>query len=166
MSAGIPAGGPFKAAVGLHEALSLEHLREVRRLLSSYCLAGEGYCREALRLVREAARLIARARLEDLVDDDKYQGLDAPLLALIRRLRDVYEAYLSGTMALAGENPVVYFKWSASIEGVPYEDGDIAIVKPSTAFKAVACGAAEPLEGLLPGLHALQERLKAPSRGA
>ena len=39
MSSEVPAGGPYKAALGMHEPLTVEHLKEARRQLSYYCTA-------------------------------------------------------------------------------------------------------------------------------
>jgi len=102
LSAGIPGGGPYKAAIGSHEAVTTEGLRALRRLRAAYCSDDLEVCKTFLSLINEAGRLIAKARLEDLSSKD-YTGVDSGFLKAFERLRDLYAAYLSASLISRGE---------------------------------------------------------------
>jgi len=102
LSAGIPGGGPYKAAIGSHEVVTTEDLRALKRLRAAYCSDDPEVCKTFLSLINEAGRLIAKARLEDLSSKD-YTGVDSGFLKAFERLRDLYAAYLSASLISRGE---------------------------------------------------------------
>ncbi|MFP3161733.1 MAG: hypothetical protein RXQ69_00340 [Acidilobus sp.] len=102
MSAGIPGGGPYKAAIGSHEVVTTEDLKALKRLRAAYCSDDPEVCKTFLSLINEAGRLIAKARLEDLSSKD-YSGVDSGFLKAFERLRDLYAAYLSASLISRGE---------------------------------------------------------------
>jgi len=102
LSAGIPGGGPYKAAIGSHEVVTTEDLRALKRLRATYCSDDPEVCKTFLSLINEAGRLIAKARLEDLSSKD-YSGVDSGFLKAFERLRDLYAVYLSASLISRGE---------------------------------------------------------------
>lgn len=145
MSGRIPAGGAFRAAVGMHESLSIDHIREARKALLNYCL-DERHCGKYLRLLDSASRLISKVRITDLSWDESYQGVDSPLFAIIRRLSRVYSRLISGRIVAIGDSMLVRVLSNVTIDGVEYEAGDVAVVDIHYALRLAASGLAEPVE--------------------
>ena len=149
MSERVPAGGPFKAAAGMHESLSLEHLGEARRLLSSYCGSGEEYCCRVVSILRTVAPLVARARIEDLaLSGQSYEGLDKPVLGLFSRLAELYAEYISGLLLTHGEDVIVQALRAFELEGVRVWPGEYVRLPPARALALVAAGLARPARAL------------------
>ncbi len=145
MSGRIPAGGAFRAAVGMHESLSVDHVREARKALLYYCL-GEKHCQKYLNLLDASARLIAKSRIADLAWEENYQGIDAPLFAVIRRLSKLYSEFISGKLVVVGDSMLVRILSSVTVDGVEYEAGDAALIDIHYAVRLIASGLAEPVE--------------------
>lgn len=153
MSEGIPAGGPYRAAIGMHDTLTLEHLRAARSTLSTYCRSPE-YCREYIRVLEEASRLVARARARDL--GGEYRGVDRGVLDAIGRILEFYASYLAGLYMVSGEQVLVEAVEEVSRGGVPYQPGDIMLLDPGDAATLYAAGLVKPVHSLalhVPRLH-------------
>lgn len=145
MSKGMPAGGPFRAAAGLHESLAPEAVREARRALVSYCL-DLGHCTSYVAIIEEASELIAKTRIYDLAWDDSYEGMDKPILGAVRRLASFYSMILAGFAAGQADSVVVEAVKSYRGEEIDLEKGDVAIVDLASAAGLVAAGIARPAE--------------------
>ena len=145
MSERVPVGGPYRAAVSLHESLNLQHIREVKRIISTYCSEPGEYCCELLRRLAEASRLIARVRIEDLAGDPSYKGLDADLFKLYLRLVEFYAWYLSGGMATYNEDPIVRITRIVQVENVVLQPGEYARLPLALAASLYLAGLAEPV---------------------
>ncbi|MCE4612587.1 MAG: hypothetical protein F7C07_01995 [Desulfurococcales archaeon] len=146
MSERIPAGGLYRTATGIHEPLSLEHLRLARYMASTYCRSRE-FCREYIERTLRASILVAKARINDLVGTD-YTGLDSEILSLIDKLVEFYAKYLAGLYVLAGED--VLAKASTTLK-LPRSNawlvaGDIAKLKAGEAAALFVAGLIEPIE--------------------
>ncbi len=146
MSERIPAGGPYKAAIGMHEPLSLEHLMEAKRMLSVYCGAGEQYCCSLIRYLVEASLLVARSRLNDLIDNKKYNGIDKGLLVLYDRLIKFYALYISGLALTFGEDPIMIAKHRVEIDGVLVQPGEYIRLPVDKAAALYLAGIMEPAQ--------------------
>lgn len=148
MSEAFPAGSPYRAAIGEHESLSIEHLRTARRLLSTYCSSTPSMCRHYLRVVSEVSRLVAKVRLEDLGLDEKYSGADADMLRLYKRMVEFYSAYLSGVLVMVGERilcrVVRGFKYNRSM----LMEGEVILLRPSEAAALYMAGLIEPVKSV------------------
>jgi len=142
----VPAGGPYRAAVGLHDRLTLEHLQEARRLLSSYCSSGMDYCCRVLRLLGMMSPLVARARLEDLSRNSSYEGLDKGIIDLYRRLERFYSDYVTGVLLEYGEDVIVIIKRLVEIDGVVLVPGEYVRLPPGEAASLFLAGLAMPGE--------------------
>ena len=145
MSSEIPAGGPYKAALGMHEPLTVEHLKEARRQLSYYCTAHVKFCREFIAKVREASINVARARLEDLPASKDYMGVDKGVLDVAERLVSFYADYIAGLLALHGEDVAVEARADIKIGRLPLRKGEIAFLDPGLAARLSVAGLAEPV---------------------
>ena len=145
MSSEIPAGGPYKAALGMHEPLTVEHLKEARRQLSYYCTAHARFCREFIARVRDASLNVARARLEDLPASKDYVGVDKSVLDVAERLVNFYSEYIAGLLALHGEDVAVEAKADVKIGKLPLKRGEIAFLDPGLAARLAVAGLAEPV---------------------
>ncbi|MEB3844879.1 MAG: hypothetical protein LRS48_04270 [Desulfurococcales archaeon] len=146
MSERIPAGGPYKAAVGLHESLNLEHIVEAKRVLSIYCSAGRDYCREIIGRLSEVSSLVARARIEDLSWNTEYSGLDAGILGIVRRITEFYAKYIAGFIATFGEDPLMIIRGVVQYGPTVLQEGEIARLPLEKAAALYAAGLAEPVE--------------------
>ncbi len=151
MSEGIPAGGPYRAALGLHDSLTTEHIRAARSLLSIYCSSSREYCGRYLGIVRESSRLIARARSEELGGD--YRGIDSGILESMRRILEFYANYIAGVYVVEGENIVVEVLETFTLDRVAYRRGDIALLPPGQASALYSLGMVRPVEGIASGYH-------------
>ncbi len=108
----IPAGGPFKAAMGIAEPLSKDHLRKTYDIVSVYCGSKQGleYCRRFREELEEAALLIAFLRLKELgfnSKNDGYDGIDKGVFDFINKLADVYAAHIIGKYLITETGHVV-----------------------------------------------------------
>ena len=108
----IPAGGPFKAAMGIAEPLSKDHLRKTYDVVSVYCGSKHGieYCKRFQEELEEAALLIAFLRLKELGFNSKnesYDGLDKGIFDFISRLANVYAAHITGKYLITETGHVV-----------------------------------------------------------
>ncbi len=146
MSERIPAGGPYKAAAGLHEPLSLEHLMEARRAASIYCGSQDEYCCQFLRHLKKASILVAKARIRDLVENANYTGIDSGILELYNRLVEFYADYISASLLSYGENPVMHLRTSIVLDGVKLEKGEYVEMDPAKAAALYVASIAEPVE--------------------
>ena len=146
MSERIPAGGPYRAAIGIHEPLTLEHLRLARSLVSSYCRSME-FCVKYIEKVSKAALLVAKARVNDLVGTE-YSGLDSELISLFNRFIDFYAGYLAGLYVIAGEDVIARAKTTFKIPQTNAWalEGDIVKLKAHTAMALFVAGLIEPVE--------------------
>ena len=147
MSERIPAGGPFRAAAGLHEPLSLEHLAEAKRVVSYYC-PGE-FCWRLLALIEESSRLVAEARILDLSRSEKYMGLDRQVRDLYSRLVSYYSGLIAGFYAGYGESVAVEVLAHVEVDGVVLRPGETVALPPGRAAELVMAGLARPLEEIL-----------------
>lgn len=145
MSSEIPGGGPYRAAIGSHDVITAESLRSIRKARSSYCSGDLEVCRRYLGLVREAADLIARARLEEM-SGQGYNGVDAGFLRVCERVRDLYAKYISGSAVSRGESVLVEAKSDLlTPEGDLVMAGDVWYVDVRTAAALYALGLVEPV---------------------
>jgi len=147
LSERIPVGGPFRAAAGLHEPLNYDHIGEAKRVIAYYC-PGE-YCERLLALIEESAKLVAKARLEDLSRSEKYQGIDQGVIDLYLRLAEFYSGYISGFYAGYGELVAVEILASVEIDGVLVMPGETLLLPPGRAAALTVAGLARPLEEIL-----------------
>ncbi|MGC9210474.1 MAG: hypothetical protein ACP5FT_04345 [Acidilobus sp.] len=106
MSSEIPGGGPYKAAIGNHEIITVESLKSIRRVRSSYCSGDAELCQRYVSLVDEVGRLVATARLDDM-SPQGYAGVDAGFLSAQELLRDLYGKFISGSLVTSGERVLV-----------------------------------------------------------
>ncbi len=145
MSEGVPAGGPYRAAVRMHETLTLEHLRAAREMLSTYCRAPD-YCQGYLKVLRESSALVARARAYDLPSD--YKGVDRGVLEALDRLLSFYARYLAGEYVASGEHVLVEVLEAFTLRGVGYMPGEITLLPPGEAASLYSAGIVRPVESL------------------
>ena len=148
MSERVPAGGAYKAAVGLHEPLSVEHLRSARSMLSIYCRRSGPFCSKYLSLARRASLLVAKARIGDLSGDAKYSGVDEELLKLYEGLVEVYASVLSGLLVSIGEYVMVRAKATVIGGGVDLVEGEVTLLPLGKAASLYLAGVVEPVASL------------------
>ncbi|MEB3774549.1 MAG: hypothetical protein GSR86_06470 [Desulfurococcales archaeon] len=151
MSEGVPAGGPYRAAVGMHDVLTVEHLRAARRLLSIYCRS-MGFCSQYLSILERSSRLISKSRLHELPGTD-YKGVDKEVIDTITRMVEFYSKYISGVYILLGEEVLVKATSHVEIDGRLLMEGDITTLTPGKALSLYLAGIVEPVEssGVLMG---------------
>ena len=143
MSERVPAGGPYRAAAGLHEPLSLEHIHEAKRLLSSYCPGR--FCGELLGRLEATGLLVAEARIQGLAWSEKYAGVDEDILEAYRELVAHYARYISGAYATHGEYILVEIEATVEVDGVLLRRGEVARLPPGKALRLALAGLARPL---------------------
>ena len=146
MSSEVPAGGPFKAALGMHEPLTIEHLKEARRQLSYYCLAEKRFCAEYVKRVKEISLNVASARLEDLAGGEGYAGIDKDLISILGELAGFYADYLSGLLALHGEEVAVIAVAGFEAKGIRLRRGEATVLPPGAAARLTLAGMAKPVK--------------------
>ncbi|MCE4625576.1 MAG: hypothetical protein F7C35_06930 [Desulfurococcales archaeon] len=144
MSERVPAGGPYRAAIGLHEGFNLEHLSEARKILSTYCGSGRGYCCTVISMLERIAPLVARARLEDLAGDSKYEGLDKEVIELFSGLLEFYSGYISGLLLGYAEDVIVRVREAFRLEGHLLYPGEYVRLTPGKAAALTLAGLVEP----------------------
>jgi hypothetical protein len=140
--------GPFRAAVKLHDPIALEHLRESRRALTTYCLKPGATCRAYLNLAVEVAYSMAALRLYDLRGSKEYSGLDSGIIRILDALIAVYAKLLAGLIVVVGENAVVKFKANIEVEGRVYRRGDIARLPLDKLVAFTIAGLVDPFESV------------------
>lgn len=146
MSERVPAGGAYRAAVGLHEPLSVEHLRAARHLLSIYCRTANPFCSKYLDLVRRASLLVARARIEDLSSDSSYSGIDEGVIRALERLVDFYSNLIAGIMVTVGEYVLVKARATVIGGGADLVEGEVSLVPIDRAATLYVAGLVEPVK--------------------
>jgi hypothetical protein len=150
MSNSIPAGGPFKAAVGLHESLTPNSIASSRKALSSYCSSPDReLCKAAIRIMKRTSDLIARARIEDLTFNDNYSGSDAPLFKRLRRIISFYSDFIAGFLVNYGDKALVKAKSNITLNNVVIEEGELLVLPVADSALLVALDLAEPVESNL-----------------
>ncbi len=143
MSERIPGGGPFRAATGMHEALSVEHLREARRLLSYYCRSPD-FCGPYLERLERVARAVAQLRLADL--GPEYRGVDEGFVRAWGRLVEFYAAYISGAIVVVGDDVLVEALGDVRGERVKLVAGDVTYLPVEIAAGLYVAGLVRPVE--------------------
>lgn len=138
---------PFRAAVKLHDPLTLEHLRESRRAISTYCLKPGVMCGKYLELARSIAYSTALLRLYDLKGLE-YTGLDSSIIKLIESIAEIYAKLLSGLIVIVGEHALVKFKASIEIDGRAYRRGEITKLSLDKLVVLTIAGLVEPVESI------------------
>jgi hypothetical protein len=155
MSKSIPAGGPFKAAVGLHEPLTGANLREAKKALLNYCLAGPDFCRKYLEVINNVSDLIAKVRLDDLLFEEKYEGVDAELFKALRAIVNTYAKILAGEVAGYGDRILVITTRETLYNGKHLKEGEILLLPISEALILTALSVVTPVESNLLKLASL-----------
>jgi hypothetical protein len=140
--------GPFRAAVKLHDPIALEHLRESRRALTTYCLKPGATCRAYLNLAVEVAYSMAALRLYDLRGSKEYSGLDSDIIRILDALIAVYAKLLAGLIVTVREDVMVRFKATVEVDGKVYRRGDIARLPIERFVKLAVAGLVEPFESI------------------
>jgi hypothetical protein len=139
---------PFRAAIKIHDPLTLEHLRDARRALSTYCLKPGALCNAYLDLSMSVANPMAIVRLHDLRGSKEYSGLDAGVIRLLDSITDVYAKLLAGLIVTVGENVMVRFKATVGVDGRVYRRGDVARLPVERFVKLAVAGLVEPFESI------------------
>lgn len=150
MSNSIPAGGPFKAAVGLHEPLTASTLAQTRRILASYCASSwRDLCLKIIKVSSEASALVSRARFEDLAFNGTYRGSDSPLFEKIRVIINFYAKLIAGLIVVYGDKPLVRAKAKVPLGNSTLEPGEVVLLPLAEAALLSALGFVEPVESNL-----------------
>ncbi len=139
---------PFRAAAKLHDPLTLEHLRDVRRALATYCLKRGVICNAYLDLSMKVASSMATLRLYDLRSSKDYSGLDSGVIRTLDSLIAVYAKLLAGLIVTVGENVMVKFKATVEVNGRIYRRGDIAKLPLDRFIALTIAGLVEPFESI------------------
>ena len=140
----IPGGGPFKAAIGRHEPLTVDDLKAVRRAWALYCASEDKLCRRFAEMVLKTSRLVAKARLEDLRSEG-YSGADLAILNVRDRLLEFYGLLLAGALVVRGERALVEAKTDLLMpDGTLIGEGDVAFVELGLAAALYAASMVEP----------------------
>jgi len=155
LSERIPGGGPFRAASGMHEALSVEHVREARRLLSYYCRSRD-FCEPYVERMERIARSVAALRLADL--GEEYKGVDEPIIKAHSMLVAFYAAYLAGFLVVVGDYVLVEALGDVRGGNVKLVAGDVAPLPLDVAAGLYVAGLARPVESNAIRLHLGQAR--------
>ena len=155
MSEGVPAGGPYKAAVGIHETLSIEKLRSDKRVLVNYCISNREYCSEFVKRVLEASRSIAATRLYDLSGID-YKGIDSDIIFIFNKIVDFYSRYLAGMLVTHGEDVMVEIKHDVEVDGLSLNRGNITFLNPGKAAALYLAGLVRPIASNAINLRAIE----------
>ncbi|AFZ70167.1 hypothetical protein Calag_0396 [Caldisphaera lagunensis DSM 15908] len=128
MSEKIPAGGPYKAAIGIHEQLNADDIKDSRRLWSTYCTNDLELCKKFYDIIINISNLIAEARIED-IDSSTYQGIDKDFLNIMNSIKNNYSLYLSGSIISFGEFVLVKFNRGISLpNGKFIEKNEISLI--------------------------------------
>jgi len=129
LSERIPAGGPFRAVIGLHEQLNAETIKEARKLWGIYCSEDVELCRRFSSIARKVSSQISLVRIED-IDPNEYKGLDRDFLTTIKKIIDRYSTYLSGEAISFGEFVLVKFNKDLMLsDSKEYERGEVTLVQ-------------------------------------
>jgi hypothetical protein len=106
LSERIPVGGPFRAAIGLHEQVNADSIRDSRRLWGLYCSNDNKLCEKFYEIIYELSNYIAEMRIEDINYED-YKGIDREFFAKLNKIKSDYASYLSGEIISFGEYVLV-----------------------------------------------------------
>lgn len=157
MSERIPGGGPFRAASGMHESLSVEHVREARRMVSYYCRSPE-FCGPYVGRLRRVSVAVAALRLSDLSDGDDYRGVDEGFIRAYRMLLRLYASYLEGSLVVVGDYIIVEALGDVRSGDVKLVAGDVAPLPLEVAAGLYVAGLVRPVESNAIRLHLRQAR--------
>ena len=148
----IPVGGPYKAAMGLHDPLTRDHIRRAQKMLFTYCFESddEKYCERFVNILWDMARLIAKTRISDLLEDTKKrEGLDSDLYDYLERMITYYSRFLGGFYRISEQGRIMVYvvKPIAHPEsGAKLESGDYVFMRPASALALAAAGYVSPVE--------------------
>ncbi len=148
LSERVPLGGPFKAAMGMHEPQTLEPLREARRQLSTYCASPSELCSKYLEVLAEVSSRMAAVRLEDIATSGAYEGVDKPVIAAYRKLLEIYSKYIAGLLVVWGDQLLVELAGSVEVEGRMLNKGDLVNMNLEEALGLILSGLAKPVESI------------------
>ncbi len=139
---------PFRAAIKLHDPLTLEHLRDLRRALAIYCMKPGVTCDTYLNLSTNIARSIALLRLYDLRNSKEYSGLDTGVIRVLDSIIKVYATLLAGLVIVIGEDALVRFKTTVEVDGRIYRRGDITKLSLDKLVEFTIAGLVESFESI------------------
>ncbi|MDM7275754.1 MAG: hypothetical protein P3X22_006540 [Thermoprotei archaeon] len=148
MSERVPLGGPFKAAMGMHEPQTLEPLREARRQLSTYCASPSEVCGKYLEVIVEVSSRMAAVRLEDIAARGAYEGIDKPVIVAYKKLLEIYSKYLAGLFIVWGDQLLVELSGSVEVKGKMLNKGDLVNLSLEEALGLILSGLAKPIESI------------------
>jgi len=134
LSERIPAGGPYKAAIGIHEQINADDIKDSRKLWGTYCSNDLELCKRFYNVVISMTKLISEARLED-IDAKNYQGIDKEFLNIMEYIRNNYSLYLSGSVISFGEFILVKFNRDLTLlNGKFMEKNDVSLIPMEEAL--------------------------------
>lgn len=154
MSERVPLGGPFKAAMGMHEPQTLEPLREARRQLSTYCASPSEMCSKYLEVIVEVSSRMAAVRLEDITAKGAYEGIDKPIIAAYKKLLEIYAKYIAGLLVVWGDQLLVELSGNVEVKGRTLNKGDLVNLSLEEALGLILSGLAKPIESIALGKEA------------
>ncbi|MCE4617266.1 MAG: hypothetical protein F7C32_01605 [Desulfurococcales archaeon] len=147
----IPVGGPYKAAMGLHEPLTRDHIRKIQKILFTYCFESddETECRKMLWVLWEISKLIAKTRTFDLLKQEKREGLESDLYDFMEKLLSFYAKLIAGFYRVS-EQGRIFVKIKRTVahpeSNSRLEPGDFTFMRPSNAIILAAAGYVEIVE--------------------
>jgi len=128
LSERIPAGGPYKAAIGIHEQINADDIKDSRKLWSTYCSNDLELCKRFYNVVISMTNLISEARLED-IDVKNYQGIDKEFLNVVETIKNNYSLYLSGGVISFGEFVLAKFNRDLTLlNGKFMEKNEVSLI--------------------------------------
>ncbi|MCE4606719.1 MAG: hypothetical protein F7B59_05220 [Desulfurococcales archaeon] len=152
----IPAGGPFKAAMGVIESLSRDHVKKIMDLISSYCgnRSSSEYCNELIKQLQNSSELVSRIRLRDMgLSDGKrledYSGLDKDVFTFIKEIVDIYAYHIGGNYLVTDSgNVVVRVKkgFHHPYKDIQLLEGDYTFLSFSDSIIFTALGLVSPVK--------------------
>ncbi|MEB3756766.1 MAG: hypothetical protein GSR79_07925 [Desulfurococcales archaeon] len=152
----LPAGGPFKAAMGVIESLSRDHVKKTIDIVSSYCgtKSNGEFCNELIKQLQGSSKLVSRIRLRDmglsggerLAD---YEGLDKDVFIFIKEMIKIYAYHIAGNYLVTDSgNVVVKVKknFRHPSKNIQLLEGDYTFLSFSDSIILTALGLVSPVE--------------------
>jgi hypothetical protein len=136
----------------------MEHLVEAKRILANYCSSYTEFCEKYIELISEISKLVAKARMEDLVWSAEYTGIDSGVFELLRKIVDMYAEYIAGFYLTSEDRVAVRIVRDVRFGNTVLEKGEIIFLPVREAIALSIADIAEPLRSNLIRLQRLKTK--------
>ncbi|MEM0496868.1 MAG: hypothetical protein QXR22_01530, partial [Acidilobaceae archaeon] len=114
----------------------------------TYCREPGDLCENYIKISNEIGEAIANIRLIELSNIKNYTGLDQNIIAIIKKIENIYSNYILGFYITIDEDILVEMQADIKLENIKLQEGDIIKLSIDKAILLIITDIAKPIETL------------------